>query len=95
MHLSKTGILAGLQCDKQLYLRVHRPELAEQSESPATLTGKIVEAHARQAFSGGVLVERDRPGQDPFALTEQLLQAPGVTTLFEAAIRATGLALFV
>jgi hypothetical protein len=74
---------------------VHRPELAEQSESPATLTGKIVEAHARQAFSGGVLVERDRPGQDPFALTEQLLQAPGVTTLFEAAIRATGLALFV
>jgi hypothetical protein len=95
MHLSKTKVLAGLQCDKQLYLRVHHPELAEATESPLTVTGKVVEAHARQEFPDAVLVERGRAAQDPFTVTEQLLQDPAVSTLFEAAIRDTGLALFV
>lgn len=95
MHFSKTKVLAGLQCDKQLYLRVHHPELAEQTESPAIVTGQVVEAHARREFPGAILVERGKPERDPFALTEQLLQDRAVLTIFEAGIRADDLAIFV
>ena len=74
MYFSKSKVLAGLQCEKQLYLRVHHPELAEQSDSPATLTGYVVEAYARKEFPGAVLVERDTRESNPYAATEQLLK---------------------
>lgn len=66
MYFSKTKVIAGLQCEKQLHLRVHHPECAVPTESPATVTGKVVEAHARALFPGGVLVERINPNRDPF-----------------------------
>ena len=57
--LSKSRILAGLQCPKRLWLQTHQHELAEIT--PATQaafdTGHRVGEVARTLFPGGVLVE--------------------------------------
>ncbi|WP_455206914.1 DUF2779 domain-containing protein [Kaarinaea lacus] len=95
MHFSKTKVIAGLQCEKQLHLRVHHPEWAAQTESPATLTGRVVEAHARALFPGNALVDRADPVSDPVALTRELMTNPTVPGLFEAAIRSDDLLVFV
>lgn len=95
MRFSKTRFIAGLQCKKQLHLRVHHPELASPTEKPATLTGQVVEAHARLEFPDGILIEREQKGADPFAQTQRLMADPSVTTLFEAGIHDDHLALFV
>ena len=95
MHFSKTKVIAGLQCEKQLHLRVHHPEWAAQTESPATLTGKVVESHARALFPGNMLVDRDNHVHDPFVITRELLADPAVPGLFEAAIRCDDLVVFV
>jgi hypothetical protein len=95
MTFTKSLVLAGLQCDRQLWLRVHRPELAQPTESPLTLTGKAVERHARELFPGAVQVARNIPGIDPFAETATLLGDPGVTAILEAGIYAADLAVFI
>ena len=95
MRLSKTKFIAGLQCEKQLYLRVHHPEWATLTESPAVETGKVVETHARACFPDGILIERDAPNADPFTLTRRLIENPDVSCIFEAAIRTDDLVVFV
>ena len=95
MTFTKSLMLAGLQCEKQLWLRVHCPELAQPTESPLTLTGRVVERHARELFPGAVQVARDIPGNDPFVETATLLSAPGVTAILEAGIRAADLTVFI
>lgn len=95
MYFSKTKIIAGLQCEKQLHLRIHHPEWATPTESPATLTGKIVETHARALFPGGVLVERNNPNRNPFVATQELIADPAIPSLFEAAIQSDDLVVFV
>ena len=95
MQFSKTKVIAGLQCDKQLHLRVHHPEWATTTESPAAVTGKVVESHARAFFPGGILVERENPAIDPFAVTQELIEDPAVTCVFEAALRDDELVVFV
>ncbi|MDX1823307.1 MAG: DUF2779 domain-containing protein [Thiohalomonadales bacterium] len=95
MPLSKTKIIAGLQCQKQLHLRVHHPEWATTKPSPASITGLVVENHARMHFPNGILVERDKPGKDPFTRTRDLIESPSVTCLFEAAFRSNDLQVFV
>ena len=95
MHFSKTKVIAGLQCEKHLHLRVHHPEWATPTESPATVTGKVVEAHARALFPGGVLVERNNPHRDPFVFTQALIDNPAIPSLFEAAIQCDDLVVFV
>lgn len=95
MRLSKTKVIAGLQCDKQLHLRVYHPEWATVTESPAVETGKVVETHARACFSEGILIERDASNADPFTLTRRLIENPEVSCLFEAAIRTDDLVVFV
>ena len=94
MYFSKTKVIAGLQCEKQLHLRVYHPEWAAPTESPATVTGKVVEAHARELFPGGVLVERINPDRDPFIVTQDLMANPIIPSLFEAAIRSNDLVVF-
>jgi hypothetical protein len=95
MHFTKTQILGGLRCEKQLWLRMHHPELMEPTESPATITGQVVEAHARLEFPGAVLVERRDGGADACAQTAALLNDMSVETVFEAGIQAPELSVFV
>lgn len=95
MALSKTEFIAGLQCEKHIFLHVHHPELAEPTESSATITGKVVEEHAQREFPGAILVERDNTRINPFENTKALLNVPSVNTIFEAAIAGDDLNLFV
>ena len=95
MRLSKTKVIAGLQCQKQLYLRVHHPEWATAKPSPASITGIVVENHARTLFPNGVLVERNTPEIDPFIRTRDLIESSSVSCLFEAAFRSNDLQVFV
>lgn len=95
MRLSKTNILAGLQCEKHLHLSLYHPELASQIASPAAVTGKIVERHARLEYSQGVLIERTTSDSDPFVQTTQAMHDPSINTLFEAGFSSDDLEVFV
>jgi hypothetical protein len=95
MRFSKTQIIGGLRCSKQLHLSVHHPERAHIVNKPATVTGEVVEEHARREFPGAVLVPRGPGAPDPFAATRRLLADPTVTTVFEAGVEDDNLALFV
>ena len=74
---------------------MHHPEWASPTESPATVTGKVVETHARALFPNGILIERNAPNTDPFIITQDLMGNPSVSHLFEAAIRSNDLVVFV
>jgi hypothetical protein len=95
MPFSKTQVLAGLQCPKALWLRAHRPELMQEAESPATVTGQVVESHARATFAGAVAVTRGEAGCDPYSRTADLLRDRSVHTILEAGIRNDELAVFI
>jgi len=95
MHLTKTQILAGLQCEKRLHLALHHRERGEVTTRTAAITGQVVERHARLAFAGGVLIERGAPGVDPLRQTAQCLEDRAVATLFEAAFQCGQVAVFV
>jgi hypothetical protein len=95
LRLTKTHILAGLQCEKHLHLALYHPEEAQPVTSAAAVTGQVVERHARLEFPGAVLVERGSPGTDPFQQTTQSMQDPAVGTLFEAAFRDDDASVFV
>jgi len=64
--LSKSKIMAGLQCPKRLWLQVHHQDLAAPSSSPGIRQGNEVDAVARQLFPGGVLI-------DGYSLDESLV----------------------
>jgi hypothetical protein len=94
-HFTKTQILGGLQCEKQLWLRLHHPELMEPTESPATVTGRVVEVHARLEFSDAVLVERSGATGEAYARTSALLNDPSVGVIFEAGFQGEDVSVFV
>ena len=87
MSLNKTDILAGLQCEKHLFLRKNHPERAKINDSPAAVTGRVVQEHARREFPDGVLVERHHRDVDPLTQTRQLMQDSSIQTIFEAGFR--------
>ncbi|KPK17702.1 MAG: hypothetical protein AMJ62_01035 [Myxococcales bacterium SG8_38] len=93
-HLSKSRFLAGLQCHRQLYWRVHEPGAAEQmpnAKLQAILDmGKRVGARARAELPGGVLIPRD-PRNIAVAIeaTKQAL-AVGAPIIFEASFLEDG-----
>ena len=95
MRLTKTSILAGLHCEKRLFLTLHRPELGQSRESPLAQTGIVVGEHARNAFPGGVLVSRFREGADPFAETATYINDNNVQAIFEAGFRHRDVDVFV
>ena len=95
MYLSKTRILAGLQCEKRLYLRLKHPELAVIKKSPLAETGILVGLQARKEFPGGVLVNRFIEGGDPFAETQSYMQNKNVSAIFEAGFRYQDTEVFV
>lgn len=95
MRLSKTNILAGLQCEKHLHLSLHHPEFASQITSPAAVMGKVVERHARLEYPQGLLIDRPATDSNPFVQTTQALHDQSINTLFEAAFHSDELGVFV
>ena len=89
--LSKTRVLAGLQCAKRLYLQLTAPQLAEAPD--AALEFRFAQGHevgllAQRAFPGGVALEagRDRL-EEALAQTAALMRDPSVPAIFEATVR--------
>ena len=65
--LSKSRFMAGLQCQKRLYLECFHPELAEPVDAgrQAILdTGTRVGELARELYQGGVLITEDHLHHD-------------------------------
>jgi hypothetical protein len=87
MYLTKTRILAGLQCEKRLFLLINHPELANVVKSPLAETGIAVGEQARREFPGGVLVKRFQNNTDPFAETVECINDPDTDVIFEAGFR--------
>ena len=62
MKLSKTDFLIFKQCQKNAWLKIHKPEIYSKkplssSELNIIETGNLIDELARQLFPGGVLVE--------------------------------------
>ena len=91
--LSKSKLLSGIQCPKRLYLEVHRPELADQSDGTGRLfaNGHRVGEIARQAWPKGRLVEHPFDRTAALKQTSEMLEGSGSMTLFEAAFQHGGL----
>ncbi|MBK7592258.1 MAG: DUF2779 domain-containing protein [Betaproteobacteria bacterium] len=91
MRLSKSRLVAWLQCPKRLWLQQHRPELAAPSEAAANrmAQGHKVGAAAQTLFPGGHLVGHVDNLSAALRETEALLAQPGDVTLFEAALKAS------
>ena len=68
--VSKTDYLVFRECPKNAWLKIHRPDVFNQSElsefdKAIIETGNEVERYARQLFPGGVLIEgRNREAQE-------------------------------
>src|SRR5437867_12678910 len=84
--LTKTNIMAGLQCPKRLWLLVHRPDLAPPSDSLAMRQGYEVGKMARRLFPGGRLIE-GRSLSEAKSLTAAAIQN-GASHIFEATVSA-------
>jgi len=87
--LSKSKYLAGLQCEKRLWLRCRQPAL-EAEPGAGTLAvmemGNEVGERARLLFPGGVLVAEEHwRHEEAMRRTRELLHDPGVPAIFEAA----------
>lgn len=91
--LSKTRFQKGLQCEKALWLRVHRSDLAgavTESQQWIFDQGHEVGLLARELFPGGVEVAEDHfHAQEALATTARLL-AEGATVLYEPAFEHGG-----
>ncbi|MDE3000460.1 MAG: DUF2779 domain-containing protein [Gemmatimonadota bacterium] len=91
-YLSKSRIMAGLQCQKRLWLEVHRPDLIEYDPGVEhrMAVGEDVNDVARAQYPGGVLVEFDNVPNAAIEETGRLLEErPGIP-IFEATIAADG-----
>lgn len=90
--LSKTKIISGLQCPKRLYLEIHRPELAEQSDHTEQLfsNGNLVGDIARQTQPKGKLIGHTADLKTALTQTAAALKSAGSVTLFEPAFQHGG-----
>lgn len=90
--LSKSRILAGLQCPKRLYLATYHPELVEESDSTqdAYSVGHQVGELARTFYPGGHLIGHDRNLKQALEETTTLLSDSGSAVLFEATFQHDG-----
>lgn len=83
--LSKSRIIAGLQCPKRLYLETHRPELKDDSGSEMVFAiGNAFGELARDLIPGGLLIEQDNDLKGALASTEAAMANDSVDTIFEA-----------
>lgn len=91
--LSKTRFQKGLQCEKALWLRVHRADLAtEVTELQQWIfdQGHEVGLLARELFPGGVEVAEDHFHSEEALATTARLLAEGATVLYEPAFEHGG-----
>lgn len=90
--LSKTKIISSLQCQKRLWLEVHRPELipADSARERVFAFGHQVGEMARRLAPGGVLIEHQEHLADALDETRRRLGEGGNQVLFEAAIEHDG-----
>jgi len=83
--LSKSKIIAGLQCPKRLWLETHRPELVELT--PATerrfAIGHEVGEVARQLTPGGTLIGAENGVAAALRDTDAAVASGGATLLYE------------
>ena len=91
-NLSKSKILAGLQCPRRLYLEVYHPELIEFSAGTEARfkAGHQVGALAQALFPDGILIEHARAPGKALRETSERLKSAGDITLFEPAFQAGG-----
>jgi hypothetical protein len=89
--LSKSRVLAHLQCPRRLWLQVYKPEVAEEDSGTSNRLdiGTKVGEIAQSLFPAGQLVTTDDLGKG-LADTESLLAQPP-KPLFEAAFKADGI----
>src|SRR5574342_419539 len=92
--LSKSRFCYGLQCPKQLWLRVHEPDAPELEVDPGLQAvfdrGNRVGEAARERFPGGVLVDGDYwKVKEKVEKTRQAI-ADGAPAIFEASFLEDG-----
>ncbi|MEE2673396.1 MAG: DUF2779 domain-containing protein [Myxococcota bacterium] len=92
--LSKSKYLAGLQCERRVWLQVHDRALAtpvDAAQQAIFDTGTEVGEYAHELFPGGVLVD-EKPWQhaEAVARTQSLMADPSVPAIFEAAFEHDG-----
>ncbi len=89
--LSKSKIMAGIQCPKRLYLETYHPELTEKSADKEALfeVGHQVGELARTLYPGGTLIDG---GDLKGALkeTEAALKVANDSVFFEATLQHEG-----
>jgi hypothetical protein len=92
--LSKSKYLAGLQCEKRLWLGCHQPELGAE---PGAATRAVIEMgnevgrRAHLLFPDGVLVAEEYWRHDEaMRRTQELLRDTNVPAIFEAAFEHQG-----
>ena len=90
--LSKTKIVSSLQCQKRLWLEVHRPELIPEDPARERVFafGHQVGEMARRLAPGGVLIEHQEQLADALKETRKRLSEGGDQVLFEAAVEHDG-----
>lgn len=91
--LSKSRFVAGWQCPKLLWWRVHEP-MAAELQPDAVLRdlfdqGRLVEERAREQWPAGVLIEGEHDDPTRVARTRAAIDA-GVTVLFGACFEEDG-----
>jgi hypothetical protein len=87
--LSKSKIIAGLQCPKRLWLEIRRPELIEYSAQTEAVfaSGNLVGEVARSLRPGGILIESQGNLSQALRDTEGALAGGANVTLFEGTFR--------
>lgn len=87
--LSKSKIIAGLQCPRRLWYEVHRPELAvyDAAVRRRFAGGHEVGALARRLFPGGILIESQGNLSQAVRQTQAVLAGRRDTVVFEGAFR--------
>ncbi len=89
--LSKSRIIAGLQCPKRLYLETYHPELKDDSGLESVFAiGNAFGALARDLYPGGLLIEQDDDLQGALATTEAAMADDSIDTIFEATLSHDG-----
>jgi predicted RecB family nuclease len=88
MKISKSKFVAGVQCLKRLYLRVHQPEIAAESganDEAIIEQGREIGLLSHQMFPGGVEVNGAGGLEAAIRTTRELVANPEVPAIFEGA----------
>lgn len=93
VRLSKSKMLSWLQCPRRLWLEVHRPELAEVSDTATAImaSGNLVGEEARRLHPGGILIDSQSNLAAAARQTAGLLSATPRKPLFEATFSHDGM----